>query len=83
MAVTPGSWHCVEWQIVQGDAGIGRTATWLDGQPVAALQLTSAAIPDLGQLSFGIGFYKVTTQPAYELWIDDIYVDTAPVGCVK
>ncbi len=38
---------------------------------------------DLEVLGFGIGFYQVTSLPAYDLWIDDIYVDTSRVGCTK
>jgi hypothetical protein len=80
---TPGTWHCIEWELVQGDAGVGQMATWWDGQPIAALQLSNVPMLDLGELQLGISFYQVTAQPAYDLWIDDVYVDTSPVGCAK
>jgi hypothetical protein len=41
------------------------------------------AVPDLGDLGVGMGFYQAGTQSSYDMWIDDVFVDTAPVGCTK
>jgi hypothetical protein len=78
-------WQCVEWQIVQplNDAGMGQIDVWLDGSEVPALHVSSLPVPDLGDLGVGMSFFQAGVQPSYQMWIDDVFVDTAPVGCAK
>jgi hypothetical protein len=80
-AATAQQWHCVEWMVQQ--AASGATDVWLDGQELPGLHLTNLLVPDLEVLKVGIAFYYPPAQPQYELWLDDIYVDTSPVGCAK
>jgi hypothetical protein len=84
-AAVGGGWRCIEWEITQepGDAGVGSMSAWLEGQPIGGLELASIPMSDLGELTFGIGFYLAQQQPQYEVWVDDVFVDTAPVGCSK
>jgi hypothetical protein len=74
-------WHCVEWMVTQG--GSGATDVWLDGQELTALHLTNLMVADLEQIEVGLNFYYPPPQGQYELWVDDVYVDTSPVGCTK
>jgi hypothetical protein len=79
------TWNCIEWELDPPASGTTKTNTdvWVGGTEVSSLHLTNTPMTDLEVLGFGIGFYQVTTLPAYDLWIDDIYVDTSRVGCTK
>jgi hypothetical protein len=81
---TAATWNCLEWELDPPASGTTTTNAdfWLDGGEVSSLHL-NVAMTNLGQLTFGMGFYQVTTLPAYDMWIDDIYVDTSRVGCDK
>jgi hypothetical protein len=80
-AANAQQWHCVEWMVQQ--AANGATDVWLDGQELTGLHLTNLPVPDLEVIKVGLTFYYPPSQPQYELWLDDIYVDTSPVGCAK
>lgn len=77
------AWVCVEWSVTF-DAKSGASSVWLGGaaQPIATITSTlTAPTPAYG--SFLIGAYATATapQPEIELWIDDVVLDTARVGC--
>ncbi|HTQ44050.1 MAG TPA: hypothetical protein VMI75_14930 [Polyangiaceae bacterium] len=84
-ASTASTWTCVEWELVPPSSGTSMTTMdlWVNDNEAANLHLTNVTMSDLGELEFGIGFEAVTTLPAYDMWIDDIYVDTSRVGCAK
>jgi hypothetical protein len=79
------TWNCVEWELDPPASGTAMTNSdvWVNGAEVSSLHITNTPMTDLEVLGFGIGFYQVTTLPAYDSWIDDIYVDTSRVGCAK
>lgn len=79
------TWNCIEWELEPTASGTTATNSdvWIDGAEVSSLHLASTPVSDLENLGFGIGFYQVASLPSYDLWIDDIYVDTMPVGCDK
>jgi hypothetical protein len=85
VGATAGTWSCVEWELEPPASGMTMTTSdvWIDGNEVPSLHLTNTPMTDLEVLGFGIGFYQVTSLPSYDVWIDDIYVDTSPVGCDK
>lgn len=78
-------WNCVEWELEPPASGTTTTSTdvWVNGTEVSSLHLTNTPMSDLEMLGFGLGFYQVTSLPSYDMWFDDIYVDTARVGCDK
>lgn len=78
-----GSWQCLEWEVVEPTGGAtSETAVWLGATELGGLHLTSLPVPaDLGALRFGLSFNQVSAQPAYDLWIDDIVVDTQRIDC--
>jgi hypothetical protein len=85
VAAAATTWNCIEWELDPPASGTTKTNSdvWVGGTEVSSLHLTNTPMTDLEVLGFGIGFYQVTTLPAYDLWIDDIYVDTSRVGCTK
>lgn len=80
-----GRWVCYEWQL---DASANQIAVWIDG--VAKPELTtgparhpSFVFPDFTQIWFGWWLYQASPTPdAYNVWIDDVVVDTQRVGCL-
>jgi hypothetical protein len=80
-------WVCVEWRLTL-DAAAGETQTWIDGQEVGDLHLQGNTLPagsdtnPVHQLSLGTAFF-VEPRPTtpYDLWIDEVIVDSRRVGC--
>lgn len=85
LGAAAATWNCIEWELDPPASGTTTTNTdvWVNGTEVSSLHLANTPMSDLEMLGFGIGFYQVTSLPAYDVWIDDIYVDTQPVGCDK
>jgi hypothetical protein len=87
-AVPKGVWSCLEWAFL-GDTNEMRF--WLDG-----VELTDIAVPPSGvkgtvwtapkfdSLYFGwITYAADTASDHYDIWYDDIALDTARIGCDK
>jgi hypothetical protein len=83
VATTPvpvGHWTCVEWR-VHFDPAAGYTQLWIDGQStnVAGNENTQ---PNPFYYYLRIGLESNTTV-AQDLWLDEIAVDAASIGCAK
>jgi hypothetical protein len=76
--LTADLWHCIEWEALEGSPGA--TAVWIDGIQVTGLGPTVTA-PAYNTVQFGIGFFQAPVQPRFEVWIDDVVVQTMRVGC--
>jgi hypothetical protein len=77
-------WVCVEWRVRRGAAGESRVL--VDDQELADLTFTgnTELNAPIGLLTFGMWFFgNDMIQPAYEVWIDEVIVDSAPVGCAR
>jgi hypothetical protein len=74
-------WFCVEWQIQLGSP-TGTSRVFIDGSEVGELnaaQDTSAT--GIDQVSFGMVVYAPAAVDARKIWIDDIAIAAAPIGC--
>jgi hypothetical protein len=83
VATTPvqvGQWSCVEWR-VHFDASVGYTQLWINAQStnVAGNENT---LPNPFYYYFRIGL-EANTAVAQDLWLDEVAVDSAPIGCAK
>jgi hypothetical protein len=75
-----GQWVCVEWAITAGTQGSVQTS--INSNPTISAQ--DVQVPPLGILTLGSTFYPATSpQPAFDLWTDDLFVDTQPIGCTR
>jgi hypothetical protein len=87
-AVPVGVWTCIEWAFL-GDTN--EMHLWLDGK-----ELTDVAVPPAGVNgtiwtaptfdSFYFGWITYATDMAsdhYDVWYDDIAIDTARIGCAE
>jgi hypothetical protein len=76
-------WVCVEWLIGAGAAGTSQV--WVDGVDVADLHVsgpTQPAAAPLGRTSFGAALFGVPMDlPTYDLWMDELLVDSRRIGC--
>ncbi len=81
-AIATGSWLCVQWAF-DGTAssfeetvdGVKLDATGADPMKYAAPTFSSFRI---GMETYGGG----PTTPAYDLWVDDVAIGTAPIDCL-
>ncbi len=86
--VPTGQWLCIEWM---HDGAHDQTRFWWDGVEHPSLA-TTPATPHLGNpdvpftlpafTNLWVGWYEYqkTTEP-FELWIDEVAVDGARIGC--
>ena len=73
------AWVCIESDVTVSPNGPMDVS--VNGQTISALH-GDAPIPTLTILSIGAAFYPAASgQPAFDLWIDDIVIDTSPIGC--
>jgi hypothetical protein len=75
------SWNCYLFRI---DVGGATPGLQLSGVNVPSLSLAGTTQPNpvLGQANIGVFFFQPNVaQPAYDLWIDDVIIDTKPVTC--
>ncbi|HVV50875.1 MAG TPA: hypothetical protein VHO06_14510 [Polyangia bacterium] len=89
-AVPTGRWLCLEWM---HDGAHQQTRFWWDGVEHPSLATTPATphlgrarvpftLPTFTDLWLGWFEYQPTDQP-FELWLDEIAVDRARIGCVN
>lgn len=87
--VPAGQWLCIEWM---HDGAHDRTRFWWDAVEHPSLATTPATphlgnaavpftLPAFTKLWVGWQEYQKTTEP-FELWIDEVAVDGARIGCV-
>jgi hypothetical protein len=82
--VPSSQWLCVEWWV---STSPGEMRAFVDGSEITQLHVTQSTTPATGplaELAFGIDVYQ-PAQPVnpYDVWIDDIIVDTKAIGCAK
>jgi hypothetical protein len=86
-AVPTGEWICLEW-MHEGDTS--ETEFWWDATLHPSLTTTPAmhggnanpfVLPQFTSVWFGWQEYQTSTEP-FELWIDEIAVDSHRIGCV-
>jgi hypothetical protein len=84
------SWVCVEW-MHQGDTN--ETKFWWDGVEHPSLHTTETLhggtddpyiLPQFDQMWLGFWLYQPGTNPDhFDVWLDEIAIDYARIGCDK
>jgi hypothetical protein len=84
--LTAGAWHCLELAVDLA-AGSQSYAVSLDGAPIADLAFGEATStsPPTDNVTPGLLQFTPSAagQVAYDAWVDDVIVDSAPIGCTK
>jgi hypothetical protein len=87
IAVPLGQWLCIEW-MHKGDTS--ETQFWWDGALHPSLSTTASMhggnsnpylLPKFTQVWVGWQEYQTSSEP-FELWIDEIAIDSRRIGCV-
>jgi hypothetical protein len=79
-------WVCVEWKIVSGTSMNGSATVSVDGTPVSEIALANAntqSSPPLDTVGFGLTASPTSSVGAADAWVDEIEVDTSPIGCAR
>jgi hypothetical protein len=74
------AWSCVELEL---DRTANRVRVWINGQESTDLEQSGVVFPQVSVLD--VGAYVVPSAGAaatYDLWIDDVVVDTQHADCV-
>jgi hypothetical protein len=77
-----GSWTCLEWRIDVQAAG----ALALDGDGAPLVSLPGVDTRNSATVGFTVGLDvapAAATTPVLDLWIDDLLIDTQPIGCIR
>lgn len=87
-AVPVGVWSCVEWAFL-GDTN--EMHLWIDGKELTDVAVSPAGVngmvwtaPKFDSFYFGwITYATDTASDHYDVWYDDIAIDTARIGCAE
>jgi hypothetical protein len=78
------AWTCVEWEVDTGTPN--QMHAWVNGTQVTQLDLMEATTgtPQIGGLDVGLGIYPPNASTAaLDVWLDDVIVDRARIGCAR
>ncbi len=78
-------WFCLVWRVVRGTGTTGLLEVTSDVVPTATLpNITTDGAPPISIIAIGLGWAPsnvTVNQPAFDLWVDDVIVHSAPVTC--
>jgi hypothetical protein len=79
--IPTGTWVCLEWELHRRVAGA--TAAWLGGTALPSLSavLQTSQTANVQRVAIGLHVYGALALPAADLWLDDLAIDSAPIGC--
>lgn len=72
------TWVCVEWETTSGQSA--REAVWIDGREVEELS-GAVVLQRPNVLKVGLNFNRLSPQPSFDVWFDDLVVDVERIGC--
>jgi hypothetical protein len=73
-----GMWTCVEWEV---DATARTVRVWVNGKESTGLAGSAVTLPKLDRLGIGEVVTTTSGSGAYDLWLDDVVVDTSRIEC--
>jgi hypothetical protein len=78
-----GRWVCIEVSVTFATAGhVGVRVDDVD-QPTMGIDLDTAPTPPLQNTFNGAYVNPGAVTPAWEMWIDEVAIDTQPIGCTR
>jgi hypothetical protein len=84
-----GRWVCMEWEVDDGpipttDAGTGTMHVWMDDAEISDLALQQVwTKPFFHGYTFGFDFNSNGTTGPLDIWVDEVAIDGARIGCVQ
>ncbi|MCA1665089.1 MAG: hypothetical protein LC659_12610 [Myxococcales bacterium] len=74
-----GRWTCIEQELATSSPNT--TRAWIDGALVIDAGDATVTTPPPASVDVGLAFYDAQSRAAIDLWIDDVAVDRARIGC--
>lgn len=76
-------WLCIEWEY---DGQANEMRYWMDGDLVEDMVVLGDedppwTAPTFESFALGLHNFQPGTSDGYELWFDELVLDTAPIGC--
>jgi hypothetical protein len=75
---TLGDWVCFEIEI---DVEAQTVHVYMNDAEVADLMMADLALPELGLVGVGLGYYEAKVQASEDAWIDEVAVNGTRIGC--
>jgi hypothetical protein len=79
-----GTWMCVLWTVTRATTNTGILSLAGDPPGVTMTNEKTDGMPPVSEMDFGPGFSSTSvtvTQPALDVWFDDVIISTTPVTC--
>ncbi|HEX8794004.1 MAG TPA: hypothetical protein VF765_23845 [Polyangiaceae bacterium] len=77
---TLDQWTCFE---VEVDTLAETEHVYVNDDEVTDLMRSGLTLPQLGNTSVGLSFFRANVQNAVDAWIDEVAVDSARIGCAN
>jgi hypothetical protein len=75
-------WVCFEWMVSSASGG-GESRFWINGNELADLRIAPISpSPPFGEYVLGSDANGQSLAP-FDLWLDEVIVDSQPIGCDK
>jgi hypothetical protein len=77
------TWFCVLWRVTRATTMTGSMEMGGDIPPRTMMNIQTEG-PTLTSLTFGLTLFAMlqpTPQPAFDMWLDDLLIDDAPLTC--
>lgn len=77
-----GQWLCVERKL---DGESGEYRVWIDDVEVSALVVSGGSwvFPVISELDVGVEIYQAETGASYDLFFDELAIDSTRIGCTR
>jgi hypothetical protein len=79
--VSLANWMCIQTTIDTTSGSTGNITISFGGSVVSDLTSSGVWTGPIGQFHVGAWVPASAPQSAFDVWIDDVYLDSAPVGC--
>jgi hypothetical protein len=78
----PGTWQCLEWRY---DQPTQQGMLWIDGEqiPITVGKSHAPEIPVFTSLGVGWANYQNAPGEGFTVWIDEVAIDKARIGCTR
>jgi hypothetical protein len=83
MAAPTNTWFCVLWRVTRATTMTGSMEIRGDIPPRTMVNIQTEG-PQLTSMIFGLTLFAMlqpTPQPAFDMWLDDLLIDDAPLAC--
>jgi hypothetical protein len=83
--IMPEQWVCIEWDVTLGTSSNhnGNTTLTVEGNVASGLGAAQPLYGNPAINQIGLALVGGAHTPARDLWIDELIIDSKPIGCAK